>query len=102
MTQLRAELERARAVRSERRELAAQHAEIDRLEEHLSGAQVHWGQVRDFFRAALAEVSPRDSDRGSEPGQSGPGEAEVDAAGASEEPSSSDTDQEPDGAGSGS
>lgn len=55
VTSLQAELERARADRDQARQ-AAQHAEVDRLDEHLTNAQVHWGQVRGFFRAALAEV----------------------------------------------
>lgn len=56
VTRLRAELERARSARAVEREQEEQHAEVERLEAHLSNAQVHWTQVRDFFRAALAEI----------------------------------------------
>lgn len=64
---LRDELAQRQRVRAEKELTAAQHAEIDRLAEHLANAQVHWGQVRSFFAAAVAElVEP-------EPGTQEPG-----------------------------
>lgn len=53
---LRAELAERQRIRERKELTAAQHAEIDRLAEHLANAQVHWGQVRSFFEAALAEL----------------------------------------------
>ncbi|MGC0271437.1 hypothetical protein ACO0LV_00375 [Pseudactinotalea sp. Z1739] len=53
---LRQELAQRQQVRAEKELTAAQHAEIDRLTEHLANAQVHWGQVRSFFAAAMAEL----------------------------------------------
>lgn len=53
---LRQELAQRQQVRAEKELTAAQHAEIDRLAEHLANAQVHWGQVRSFFAAAVAEL----------------------------------------------
>lgn len=49
---------RFRRRQQEEGRLAAQHAELDRLAEHLSRAQVHWGEVRSFFEAAIGELSP--------------------------------------------
>lgn len=53
---LRAELAERQRVRAQKELTAAQHAEIERLAEHLANAQVHWGQVRTFFQAALDEL----------------------------------------------
>lgn len=54
---LRRELDDARGRREHEARLREQHAEIDRLQEHLAEAQVHWGAVRDFFEAALRELN---------------------------------------------
>lgn len=43
---------------------AEQHAEIERLAEHLANAKVHWGEVRAFFEEALRELSESRSRRG--------------------------------------
>lgn len=60
VSRLRRELVARRAADSDAATEAAQHAEIDRLTEHLARAQVHWGEVRAFFEEALGEVrSPR-------------------------------------------
>lgn len=57
---LRRDLEQARARNVSGRPGdavdTAQHAEIDRLEAHLSTAQVHWREVFAFFEAALADL----------------------------------------------
>lgn len=52
---LRSELVRRRRERLEPEDLAAQHAEIARLSEHLEKAQVNWQVVREFFRSAIEE-----------------------------------------------
>lgn len=54
---LRRELDGARNRREQEAMLREQHAEIDRLREHLVEAQVHWGAVREFFEAALRELN---------------------------------------------
>ena len=54
---LRRELDGARGRREREAMLREQHAEIDRLREHLAEAQVHWGAVREFFEAALRELN---------------------------------------------
>lgn len=48
-----AELQRRKLTEAE---VAGQHAEIDRLAEHLGAAQVHWNEVRAFFEAALQQL----------------------------------------------
>lgn len=75
---LRSELVRRRRERLGPDDLAAQHAEIARLSEHLENAQVNWQVVRDFFRSAIEEQragtpwgepssdQPDDHDRGSD------------------------------------
>lgn len=40
----------------ERRRQDAQHAEIDRLEEHFANAVVRWDEVRGFFDEVLTEL----------------------------------------------
>ncbi|MDO5635340.1 MAG: hypothetical protein Q4G34_10805 [Micrococcus sp.] len=50
VTELREEITRRRREARE----SAQHAEIDRLEEHLRQARVQWSEVRGFLREALA------------------------------------------------
>lgn len=55
---LRRELHHARSRREREIAEAEQHAEIERLQEHLAKAQVHWGEVRAFFETALAELRP--------------------------------------------
>lgn len=44
---------------------AAQHAEIDRLAEHLDRARIHWSEVRAFFDEALGSL--RHPDEHAEP-----------------------------------
>ncbi|WP_166845962.1 hypothetical protein [Isoptericola sp. BMS4] len=52
-----AEVRRELAERRRRSaEHAAQHAEIDRLEEHLANATVRWGEVRDFFDDVITHL----------------------------------------------
>lgn len=58
VAQLRKELADIRARAVSEAEIAAQHAEIDRLREHLSEAQIHWNQVWGFFEDALHELRP--------------------------------------------
>ncbi|WP_418277702.1 hypothetical protein ACNHYB_06980 [Isoptericola jiangsuensis] len=41
---------------AERRMHEAQHAEIDRLEEHLANATVRWSEVRAFFDEVLDQL----------------------------------------------
>lgn len=53
---LREELAARQRRRAHDQRTAAQHAEVDRLAEHLANAQVHWGHVRSFLEAALAEL----------------------------------------------
>lgn len=52
---LRAELRRVRA-NAEFDQRAAQHAEVDRLGEHLAQTQVDWAKVRAFFEEAVREL----------------------------------------------
>ncbi|CAN3126780.1 hypothetical protein ACNUDN_02695 [Mycobacterium sp. smrl_JER01] len=40
-----------------RRNLSAQHAEIDRLEEHLANARVRWTEVRQFLNIVWREIT---------------------------------------------
>lgn len=56
VARLRKELEARGAGAVDIEANAAQHAEIDRLAEHLSRAQVHWGEVRAFFEEAISEL----------------------------------------------
>lgn len=56
VARLRAELESARSRQLDDTGSAAQHAEIDRLQEHLSRAEVHWSEVLEFFEAAIREL----------------------------------------------
>lgn len=56
VARLRKELEARRSAPMDIESNAAQHAEIDRLAEHLSHAQVHWGEVRAFFEEAISEL----------------------------------------------
>lgn len=51
---------RVRRVLESRRENAAQHAEIDRLEEHMAATRVRWAEVRNFFETVLREFVSRD------------------------------------------
>lgn len=53
--QLRGELERRKDERLRHGTEYEQHAEIDRLAEHLENAQVNWHHVRQFFRSAIDE-----------------------------------------------
>lgn len=46
---------------TELEQLAAQHAEIDRLAEHLELARVNWGQVRAFFQEVVDQLFGRRS-----------------------------------------
>ena len=66
--ELRAELSARQRLRARKEVTAAQHAEIDRLAEHLANAQVHWGQVRSFFEAALDELREPASQESEYPG----------------------------------
>lgn len=61
VSRLRHELASVRSRRVSEAEKAAQHAEIDRLSEHLSQAQVHWSEVWGFFEAALQELRSDES-----------------------------------------
>lgn len=54
-TRLRQELARRRAQRVAAHEEALQHAEIERLEEHLERSKVQWREVRAFLEEALRE-----------------------------------------------
>lgn len=40
-----------------RREYGAQHAEIDRLEEHMANARVSWREVRNFLEIVWREIT---------------------------------------------
>ena len=66
LEQLLAEAEetvvRVRRVLESRRDHAVQHAEIDRLEEHMARTQVRWAEVRHFFQTAFRELVGRDTD----------------------------------------
>lgn len=42
---------------------AEQHAEIDRLAQHLDRARIHWSEVRAFFDEALGELRHHDEPR---------------------------------------
>ncbi|AEF39031.1 hypothetical protein [Hoyosella subflava] len=44
-----------------RREFAAQHAEIDKLDEHMAHARVQWSEVRAFFEDVLSQLLSRES-----------------------------------------
>ncbi len=50
-----------RTALAEQRQLARQHAEIDRLPEHLANTTVRWGQVRVFLQEMLDELRQRRS-----------------------------------------
>lgn len=63
---LRRELDGARNRREREAMIRAQHEEIDRLQDHLAEAQVHWGAVREFFEAALRELSLENHTRSEE------------------------------------
>lgn len=56
VARLRRELDARRVAREDATSLAEQHAEIDRLREHLAEAQVRWDEVGAFFDAALKEL----------------------------------------------
>lgn len=56
VARLRAELELRRVQADDQRTEAAQHAEIDRLEEHLANTKVRWSEVREFFESAWREL----------------------------------------------
>ncbi|HLS24802.1 MAG TPA: hypothetical protein VK063_02895 [Beutenbergiaceae bacterium] len=60
---LREELTERQRARARAERTAAQHAEVDRLAEHLANAQVHWGHVRSFLEAAVAELQHQPPDR---------------------------------------
>ncbi len=51
---LRAEIARQRLQQ-------AQHAEIERLEEHLASAVLRWDEVRGFFEQLLSELRGEDA-----------------------------------------
>jgi hypothetical protein len=51
-----AKLAEVRRELAARRLHAAQHAEIDRLEEHLANATVRWSEVRGFFDDVLDQL----------------------------------------------
>ncbi|MEG3615773.1 hypothetical protein [Isoptericola haloaureus] len=51
-----ARLAEVRRELAERRLQEAQHAEIDRLEEHLANATVRWREVGEFFEDALQQL----------------------------------------------
>lgn len=44
----------------DRRDEAAQHREIDRLDEHMKNAELSLATIRDFFRYLVGEVRGRD------------------------------------------
>ncbi|GAA1973436.1 hypothetical protein GCM10009718_06690 [Isoptericola halotolerans] len=44
---------------SRREDLSAQHAELDRLDEHLATARVSWSEVRGFFDDVLHQLRGR-------------------------------------------
>lgn|GEM_PF-6339970 len=56
VTAAQAELDQVRREIAEHRRQDAQHAEIDRLEEHLANATVRWSEVRAFFEDALVQL----------------------------------------------
>lgn len=62
----------------DRRQQEAQHAEIDRLEEHLANATVQWREVAEFFEQALQQLrSDRREDLGTDPSSGdGPGSSD--------------------------
>lgn len=62
--ELRVELRELRSQREEGARRAAQHAEIERLEEHLAQTRVDWAKVRQFLEEAVREL--RDKRKGSE------------------------------------
>lgn len=64
VAKLRRELDGARSRQLTEREILEQHAEIDELRDHLAAAQLHWGEVREFFEAALRQlVEPRSEEQ---------------------------------------
>ncbi|UXA18563.1 hypothetical protein [Mycobacterium sp. SMC-4] len=48
---------RLRDALQARREHGAQHAEIDRLEEHMANARVSWREVRNFLDIVWREIT---------------------------------------------
>ena len=62
VSSLRLELE-SRATQTEHAQLAEEHEEINRLDEHLASARVRWKDVYTFLRDAFA---PLHRDRGAE------------------------------------
>ncbi|MDO8143052.1 MULTISPECIES: hypothetical protein [unclassified Isoptericola] len=62
-----ARLAEVRRELAERRQQEAQHAEIDRLEEHLANATVQWREVGEFFEEALQQLRGDREDAGAEP-----------------------------------
>jgi hypothetical protein len=62
-----AKLDEVRRELAERREQDAQHAEIDRLAEHLAQTTVRWGEVRGFFDEVITELrAPGEPPEGTE------------------------------------
>lgn len=55
---------RLRRELQHRRAFAAQHAEIERLDEHMANARVRWGEVRAFFEDVLRQLLAREDQRG--------------------------------------
>lgn len=55
-----AKLAEVRRELAERRLQDVQHAEIDRLEEHLANATVRWEEVRSFFDDVIAQLRRRE------------------------------------------
>ncbi|WP_402464077.1 hypothetical protein [Isoptericola aurantiacus] len=56
-----ARLAQVRRELDERRRQDAQHAEIDRLAEHLADATVRWDEVRAFFDDVLHQLRGTDT-----------------------------------------
>lgn len=83
MTETEETVNRLRAELAERRQHAAQHAEIERLEQHLAEATVNWSKVKEFFEEVLRELTGRRP------------------AATDEEPSRPDDDAQPDDTGAG-
>ncbi|WP_407318774.1 hypothetical protein UQW22_00060 [Isoptericola halotolerans] len=61
VSEAEAKLAEVRRELAERRRQDAQHAEIDRLEEHLANATVRWEEVRSFFDDVLAQLRRGDA-----------------------------------------
>lgn len=55
VSELGAELARRHRELRRAQDQAAQHAQIERLGEHLVAAQVNWQKVLEFFRSAIKE-----------------------------------------------